>query len=120
VFDEAEIVPHDDYQMNLSGGPAGAHPVMSEGAEEEEFLGTIRRNDENALEEDPDCDSQNNGSVIHNSDGKEKIVDESPSKAKKGGKLAEDEIIRLINEKYLHEESSKDVSIVYKDNKVFD
>ncbi len=50
VFDEAEIVPHDDYQMNMSGGGAGAQPEMSEGggdyAEEEEFMGTIRRNEE--------------------------------------------------------------------------
>ena len=60
---------------------------MSDGggdyAEEDEFIGTIRRNDEKAFitgkspreeekkEEDQECDSQNNGSVIHNSNSKE-------------------------------------------------
>lgn len=34
--------------------------------------------------------------------------------------MAEDEIIRLINEKYQLEEVNKEVSIIYKDNKIFD
>lgn len=42
----------------------------------------------------------------------------SPKKIKK--KLPEEEMIRLINEKYMQEESNKDVSIIYKNDKIFD
>jgi hypothetical protein len=39
----------------------------------------------------------------------------------KKDKLPDDEIIRLINEKYLFEETNKDVSVIYtQDGRVFD
>jgi len=42
------------------------------------------------------------------------------SKKPRGKKLDEQEIIRLINEKYQQEETNKEASVIYKDNKVFD
>jgi hypothetical protein len=35
-------------------------------------------------------------------------------------KLAEEDILRLINEKYLNEENNRDVSVIYKGSEVFD
>ena len=48
------------------------------------------------------------------------MEEEGGSQKKKKVKLLEEEIIRLINEKYLFEENNKDVSVIYKDNKVYD
>jgi hypothetical protein len=47
-------------------------------------------------------------------------TDKEASRGKGKKKIAEEEIIRLINEEYQQEEVNKDVSVILKDNKLFD
>lgn len=53
-----------------------------------------------------------------NSNSNEENMEQQQQKKK--GKLPEEEILRLINEKYQHEDALKDVSVIYDGDRIYD